>query len=388
MMKSESIGLRGYFGLFKQAGMEFSRDNAMRLSAALSYYALFSLSPTLLIIIGLIGRFYGQKAAEGKIATQLSDFMGPQTAEAVQSIVKSASHGGSGVTIIGFAVMLFGASTFFGQLQNALNAVWKVRPKSGLGLRSFIGSYLSSFSLILAVGILLLASLLAATIVAGLGGWLEAHFGPAGAAAKYAGICIPPVLEFVLFAAIFRVLPNAEIQWRSVGIGALVTAILFEIGKIGLSYYFATGTATSSFGAAGSVVLILLWVYYVSCIFLYGAEFTQVYAHEMGHCLRPSPIAEPTEVWTAKGRLPIECAEISGATTAAGVPIAGPRHESLAPLLAPAEAPAPGPEQPPTRIRLWKNKADLHPVAEFSAAIGAGLVAGIFLRLLGSPKSR
>jgi membrane protein len=269
-----------------------------------------------------------------------------------------------------------------------LNTVWKVRPKSGLGLRKFIGSYLSSFSLIFAVGILLLASLIAATIVAGLGGWLEARFGPAGSIAKYAGICIPPILEFVLFAAIFRVLPNAEIEWRSVGIGALVTAILFETGKIGLSFYFATGKATSSFGAAGSVVLILLWVYYVSCIFLFGAEFTQVYARKMNHSVLPSPIAEPTEIWTPKGRLPAECAQASAALQDTGAPVAGPRHESLAPLRTAAEESLAVPETPPTRVQVWKSKADRHPAAEFSAAIGAGLLAGVLLRVLGRPKTR
>ncbi len=385
-MSDQSISVRQIFSLLKEAAEEFARDNVTRLSAALSYYSLFSVAPLILIAIGFIGRVYGVKAAEGKVALELGQFLGSQAAQAVQSVVQSASKSSGGATIVGFIMLLVGASTVFGQLKDSLNFIWKVRQKSGLGWLIFAKAYLLTYGLVLATGFLLLVSLLLTTFVAGLAHWMQAQLGISGLVSGLFGFALPLLIEGFLFAMIFRILPDAEIQWPSVWVGSAVTAILFEIGKVGLSLYLGRGGATSSFGAAGSVVLLLLWVYYASCILLYGAEFTAVYARRMGHPVMASRIAEPTEVWTPKGRMPADCLD-SPAVAAARGQLSGPspRQESLAPLLASQETLEPEiiPEFTP-QPRGWFEKANQHPAAELSAALGIGLVFGCCVRVVES----
>ncbi len=398
-MTHKELEVRQLPGLFKEAFSEFSRDNVLRLSAALSYYSLFSIAPLLMIAIGIVGWVYGAKAAEGRVAAELSQFVGWQAGQALESVVQSASKSSGGATLVGFVTLLVGASSVFGQLKDTLNTIWKVRSKPGLGIWHFVRTYLLNFGLVLGVGFLLLVSLILSTFVAALGGWLQHRFGIPGLVSGIFGFIVPFLLEVLIFAALFRVLPDVEIEWRSVWVGAATTAFLFEIGKVGLSLYLGRGGATSSFGAAGSVVLLLLWVYYASCILFYGAEFTEVYARRMGHNPKPSPLAEATEVWTPQGRLPVECVEATG-TSAAGesVPVqphplatgarppALPARETLAPLtIEPAgayDALASTHRRELNLFHTWMRNANEHPVAEVGAAVGLGLFAGMIMRLM------
>jgi len=383
--------------VFVEAGKEFSRDNAMRLSAALSYYSIFSIAPLLLIAVGIAGWVYKTKQAQGDIVQLLTQFIGWNAAQAVQSIMESASKASSGATIVGFVTLILGASTVFAQLKESLNVIWKVKQKDGLGIWMMIRERLFSFGLVLAVGFLLLISLILTTTVAALMSWLHHSVGVPGFLSGVFGYVVPLCLEVLLFAMLFKVVPDAYIDWKDVWVGAGVTALLFEGGKIGLSFYLGKGGATSSFGAAGSVVLLLLWVYYASCILFYGAEFTEVYARAHGHALRPAPIAEPTEIWTEHGPVPAASLDAAVIALAAkkvrgesipsapgGTPLPFPQKESLAPLLAAAERTRVEEEPSTPHVpHTWREIADEHPAAEFGAALGVGLAVGILIRLRG-----
>lgn len=205
-------------------------------------------------------------------------------------MVKSVSKPGQGLmaTIVGFGTLLIGAGGVFGQLKDALNSIWEVKSISGSGVRGFIRERFLSFGMVLVIGFLLLASLLATTAIASLSHFLEARFALPSAVWSTANFFISLALSTMLFALIFKVLPDAKIEWRSVWIGALMTALLFELGKFALSFYLGRESVASSFGAASSVVLLLLWVYYASCILFFGAEFTQVYARAGGHAIAPA----------------------------------------------------------------------------------------------------
>ena len=278
------------FKLLKATFDDWMEDNALRLSAALAYYSLFSIAPLLIIAISVAGLVLGEEAVRGQLDDQLKAYVGPQAAASVQSMIKSVSKPSDGWTgaVVGFITMLLGASGVFGQLKDALNTIWEVRSKGGGGVMGFIRAHLWNFGIVLVIGFLLLTSLLLTTALAGLSDYFESKVGmPAFVGALFAFVISFGIVT-TLFALIFKVLPDAQIEWRDVWIGAGVTALLFELGKFGLSFYLGRESTASSFGAAGSVVLILLWVYYASCILLFGAEFTQVYARETGHDILPA----------------------------------------------------------------------------------------------------
>ncbi len=283
------------YKLLKATFDGFMEDNALRLSAALAYYSVFSIAPLLVIAISVAGLVLGQDAVRGELGGQLTAYVGAQAAESVQSMVQSASKPSDSWTgaVIGFVTLLVGASGVFGQLQDALNTIWEVRAKPGASVvTGFIRNRLLNFGMVLVIGFLLLTSLMLTTAVAALSKYLgdAAHLSPILGAIF--GFIASLGVEVLLFAFIFKVLPDAQVRWRNVWIGALVTGLLFEVGKFGLSFYLGRESTASSFGAAGSVVLLLLWVYYASCILLFGAEFTQVYAKETGHQILPSAGAE------------------------------------------------------------------------------------------------
>jgi membrane protein len=278
------------FSVLKQAATEWMDDNAPTLGAALAYYTVFSLAPLLIIAIGIASLVLGQEAAQGKILDELRGLLGEQGGAAVQEMVQNAgAKESTGVlaTIIGAITLLFGASGVFGQLQTSLNAVWGVQPKPGRGIKGLIKDRVLSFGFILVVGFLLLVSLVLTAALAAAGEWFGSWM-PLGAA-------IGHVLNFVvslavitlLFAMIFKYLPDAKIAWPDVWAGALVTALLFTIGKFALGLYLGKSSVASSYGAAGSLIVLLLWVYYSSQILFFGAEVTQVYANRFGSHLEP-----------------------------------------------------------------------------------------------------
>jgi membrane protein len=268
--------------LFKRAFMEWNRKDPFRESAAIAYYAIFSLPGLLLLVLTVAGYFFGKDAVSARLHSQISGAMGQEAADQLQAMMSKAG-GGTGsawAAVIGIVTILVGATGVFVQLQKSLNTIWEVKAApSKSGVWAFLQARLFSFGLILSIAFLLLVSLVVASILAAMSKWMEAHW-PAYIMFLFqtANILISLSIISVLFAMILKILPDAKIKWRHVWVGAFLTGLLFEIGKFGLSLYFGKANPGSSYGAAGSVILILLWVSYSSMILFYGAEFTKAYA--------------------------------------------------------------------------------------------------------------
>jgi membrane protein len=276
--------LRNAARLLKSAANEWNNDKAPRLGASLSYYTIFSLAPVLLMVVAVAGLALGAQAAQGKIVAQLAGLLGVEAAQAIQTILEKAGHHGHGVvaTIVGFATLIVGATGVMIELQDALNTVWKVVAKPGRGLKGIIRDRLLSFGIVLGFGFLLLVSLVLSAAVALLDSWIGGLI-PAWVIIGYVlsyGLSLGLVAG--VLAAIFKILPDVKIAWRDVWVGALVTSVLFHAGKFGISLYISKASVASTFGAAGSLAVLLVWVYYSSQIVLFGAEFTRVYANEYG----------------------------------------------------------------------------------------------------------
>lgn len=276
--------------LLKRVYKEWSEDKASRLAAALAYYTVFSIPPLLVVAIGIASLFTDRAVVENQIVSQAGSLMGARGSEAIQTILDSAeSPGGSELvpTLIGVALLLLGASGVFTQLQDAMNTIWNVEADPNRGIVGAIKERFLSFTMVLAIGFILLVSLLLSTLLTTFGDYL-------GRLVSEASILLA-ILNFIisfgvitgLFALMFKTIPDVDITWRDVAIGAVLTAILFKIGEYALGIYFDRSDPTSAFGAAGSVILLLLWVYYSVQILFLGAEFTQVYATEYGSGIQP-----------------------------------------------------------------------------------------------------
>jgi membrane protein len=276
-------------GLVKQTFSEWTEDKAPRLGAALAYYAVFSIPPLLFLVIAIIGLVYHGDVA-GAIQSQLGSLIGESTARTMMETGRQQKTGGGFLpAIVGIALLLFGASGVFGELQDALNTIWGVKPKEGRGVTGIIKDRFLSLTMVLGIAFLLLVSLVLSAAVSAIGGWL-----PGGEAL---GHVIELALSFgittLLFAMIFKVLPDVKLTWSDVWIGAFATAALFTIGKFAIGVYLGKGSIGSSYGAAGSVIVMIAWIYYSAQILFLGAEFTQVYANRYGSRVRPSENAEP-----------------------------------------------------------------------------------------------
>jgi membrane protein len=250
---------------------------------------VFSLAPLFIISISLAGIIFGEDAARGEITKQISGMVGSQAADTIQSLVVSASMKSSGVwaTILGLLVLLFGASSVFGELRSALNTIWGVVPKPGRPFFTLFLDRLLSFAMVLIIGFLLLASLLASAVLSATSKFFAAYVSVPKGGWHTLDLLISLVVITALFAMIFKILPNAIISWRDVSIGAWVTSLLFTIGKLLIGIYLGRSGVASAFGAAGSIVIILLWIYYSACILFFGAEFTKAYACHSGKGVVP-----------------------------------------------------------------------------------------------------
>ncbi|WP_411826568.1 YihY/virulence factor BrkB family protein [Luteolibacter sp. AS25] len=279
--------------LLKETFKEFMEDKAMRLSAALAYYSVFSLAPLLIIAISIAGSIFGEKAAEGAIQEQLTQTIGKEAAVAVESMISSAHLGGDSwiMTLVGIGALLVTASGVFAQLKDAMNTVWGLKPKPGLGITGFLKGRLAALSMVLVIGFLLLVSLVADTASAVAIKWLGDALPIPGFLFQGITFTVSIGIVTLLFAMIFRILPDAEIRWSDVWKGAFLTAILFAIGKMLLGIYLGREGASSTYGAAGALILLLSWVYYSANILLLGAEFTQVYARHRGRRIEPNESA-------------------------------------------------------------------------------------------------
>jgi len=297
MMKTGEL-----LGVFKQSATEWVDDKASTLGAALAYYTAFSLAPLLIIVIAIAGLVFGEEAARGQIFEQMRGLVGDQGGQTIESMVQSASKPSQGVlaTIIGVVTLLFGASGVFGQLQTSLNAIWGVEPKPGRGISGIIKDRILSFGMILVVGFLLLVSLLLTAGLAAVSKW----FGDLIPGMELIGHLLNFVISFavitLLFAMIFKFLPDVKMAWSDVWLGGAMTALLFNIGKFGLGLYLGKSAVSSSYGAAGSLIVLLLWVYYSAQILFFGAEFTQVYANKFGTHVEPA--ADAIRIQTGDGR--------------------------------------------------------------------------------------
>jgi membrane protein len=268
------------------------------LGAALAYYTVFSLAPLMTIAIAMAGFFFGKEAAQGQIFDELRILLGEEGGKAVEEMVQSANaHPAAGIvaTIISVVMLLVGASGVFGQLQASLNTIWGVKPKPGRGVLGIIQDRLLSFGFTLVVGFLLLVSLLLTAGIALVADWVGGLMPGSETIAQMLNILFSLAMITLLFAMIFKFLPDAKIAWRDVWVGAFITAALFTIGKFALGIYLGKSGVASSYGAAGSLIVLLLWVYYSSQILFFGAEFTQVYANRFGSRVAPADNAVPVQ---------------------------------------------------------------------------------------------
>jgi membrane protein len=273
------------WGLVKTAFLSWIDDYAPSMGAALAYYTMFSIAPLLLIVISVAGLIFGEEAARGEIFEQLRGMMGKEGAAAIQGLLESVSQRERGMvgTIIGIVLLLVGATTVFAELQNDLDRIWRAPEReNGSGLWSLIRARILSFGMILGIGFLLMTSLVFSAALSALGKWWGPLFGEWEIVASAINFVVSFGLITAVFAMIYKIMPRVGIPWHDVWIGAAVTALLFTIGKFLIGLYVGKTGVASGFGAAGSLVVVLIWVYYSAQIFLLGAEFTWAYSHMYG----------------------------------------------------------------------------------------------------------
>jgi len=280
--------------MFGTALKAWYADNAARLGASIAYYTLFSLAPVLLVAIGIAGMVFRPEDVQGRVAAQLAALLGTEGARAVQAMLEGARNREAGVfaTIVGGVTFLLASTGAFMELQNAFNQIWRVKPKDGAGIRDFIMQRLVSFGLVVAIGFLLLVALVVSAALSALAEWINSRAPGLPFVWRAFDVVLSLSVITVLFAILYRVLPDVKLRWGDVWAGAAATALLFTIGKFLIGLYLGRSSTTSSYGAAGSVVIVLLWVYYTSQVVLLGAEFTRVYTRRERSKPQPADWAE------------------------------------------------------------------------------------------------
>lgn len=298
--------LKAVGSVVKQSFSEWSNDKCPRLGAALSYYTIFSLAPLLLLVVSIAGLAFGRDAAEGRILGELSGIVGVEAAETIQTAVAKANKPAGGIIgiILGFLALLFGATGVVVELQDALNTVWKVVPKPNRGIKGMIRTRLLSLTMIAALGFLLLVSLVVSAGLSALTGWLRGVIGDLVVIGWIADIVISLGVVTALIALMYKILPDAKVAWRDLWVGAGVTAFLFLVGKYLISLYIGKASVGSAFGAAGSLAVLLVWIYYSAQLILLGAELTRVYANRFGRKVVPTAEAMPAAEGAAKNPPP------------------------------------------------------------------------------------
>ncbi len=291
--------------LLKRTVAEAGEDKIPRLAASLSYYTILSLSPLVALAVTLAGFVFGEEAARGQIAKQLQTVFGRQAAEAIETIIANAHRPGAGIlsAAVGGVVLLVGASGVFGELQDSLNTIWEVAPRPNRGVRGFVRDRFLSFAMVLGVAFLLLVSLVISAALSAFEDWFTASFGGSGQLWHVANLALSLTMVAFLFALMFKVVPDVKISWSNVWVGSLVTAVLFVLGKFLIGLYVAKASVATPFGAAGSLMVIVVWVYYSAHIVFLGAEFTQVYARIAGSPIEPArgAVALTEEARVAQG---------------------------------------------------------------------------------------
>lgn len=290
--------VRALFDLCKQTFASWRADYAPSMGAALAYYTVFSVAPLILIVISVVGLVFGREEARGEIFEQISGLMGAEGARAVQVMLEALNKPRQGIvaTVAGVVLLMVGATTVFGELQDAFDRIWRAPARQNVnGMLDLLRVRLLSFSMIMGIGFLLVVSLIVNAALAAVGEWWAPVFGGWARVAQEVNSVFGFAIVTVGFAMIFKIMPRVSVQWRDVWIGAAVTAVLFTVGKYLIGLYIGKTGIASGYGAAGSLVVVLVWVYYSAQIFLLGVEFTWVYAHEYGSLKGiPRPGAEPS----------------------------------------------------------------------------------------------
>jgi membrane protein len=278
-------------GILKETFKDWNDDDAFTNAAAVSYYAIFALPAILILVINIAGALFGTAAVKGNLSSTIGKVVGADAGKQIETMVASAATNDSSVImmVIGIATLIVSATGFFVQLQKALNRMWEVKTKDDAGMLKLLLDRTQSLGIILAVGFLLLISLVLTTMLSVLSNWITSMLPDFTIYLMYAlEFIISFAVITVLFALIFKFLPDVHIEFRSVWVGAIVTAFLFMIAKFGMGFYFSKANPGSAYGAAGSIILLLLWIYYSCLLLFFGAEFTQMYAKRYGHKIMPS----------------------------------------------------------------------------------------------------
>jgi len=298
--------------------MGFIDDNGLKLSASLAYYTIFSIAPLLILIISLAGLVWGHDAANNKLYPQIAHYVGSQAAMQIQEILKNLQLSGKSGTavIVGIITLLIGASSIFVEIQDSLNIIWRVKAKPKRGWLKLVQNRFLSFSLIISLGFLMLASLLVNLILKALSSWIiNFMHAITSVLLNVINLGATFIIISVLFAIIFKFLPDVKIKWKDVRTGAFFTAALFMVGQYGINLYIQYAAKTSAYGAAGSILVILVWIYYTAAILYIGAEFTQVYAEAIGSQIEPAEYAvsvQQTEIERVVTSLPAQNPELKG----------------------------------------------------------------------------
>jgi membrane protein len=294
----KKLTVKGIWGVLKDSFTGFSDDKVLKLSGALAYYTIFSMAPLLIVIIFVCSIFFGRDSTEDSIYNQIQSFVGQDTALQLQQIITNASLEGKGTIslIIGIITLIIGATTVFAEIQDSINMIWRLKPKPKKGWLKMLQNRLLSFSIIVGLGFLLLVSLGVSAILEALNKKLQAIFPDVTVVLFYIlNLVITFSVITVLFGAIFKVLPDAKIKWKDVLAGAIATAVLFMLGKFAISFYISQSNVGSTYGTAGSLVVLLLWIYYSAVILYFGAEFTKFYAIKYGSAIHPDDYAVVTK---------------------------------------------------------------------------------------------
>lgn len=296
----KKITPKGIWEVLKASFKGFGNDKVTKLSASLAYYTIFSMGPLLIVIIFLCSIFFGRDAVEGTIYGQMTKFVGSDAAAQIQSIIKNAAISGKSnvAAVIGIITLLVGATTVFAEIQDSINTIWNLKPKpKAAAWWLLLKNRLLSFSVIVSLGFLLLVSLGVTAIIEGLSGRLQHAFPSIAVVVFYiVNLLVTLIVITALFGTIFKVLPDAQIKWRDVLAGSITTAILFMLGKFAISFYISKSNVGSTYGTAGSLVILLLWVYYSAIILYFGAEFTKAYAVKFGASIHPNKYAVTTTI--------------------------------------------------------------------------------------------
>jgi membrane protein len=309
MKTAKKITLKGIWDILKRSINGVIDHKVFKLSGSLAYYTVFSMAPLLVVISSLCGIFLGQEAAQGEVYAQLNEFLGKDTALQLQDLVKKAAIGDKGnvAFIIGIITLLIGATTVFGDIQDSINIIWGLKPKPKNDWLKILQNRVLSFSVIISLGFLLLVSLAITAVLDAFNARLQANFAEVSVIVFYVlNQLLTLVVVSLIFAVVFKVLPDAIIQWKDVILGSVVTALLFMLGKFAISFYIGKSNIGSTYGATGSLVVLLLWTYYSSIILYFGAEFTKAYAVVYGSEIYPSKYAVTTkevEIETGKASI-------------------------------------------------------------------------------------